>query len=307
MDHSFQNLPADDESVWPAGLLRLLQLIELCEDPLPRQVAALRHREPPLPAGELRQAILPLAAAMLRGTAAGMAAAMGCELAALLQFCGPDCTEPELRGTRAVQHRLDRRWGGAPIIGLEALVPLAFAWPGPVLGRLIALHGRVEWNGAVQPAYGYMALKPGDVLGMEAGAAVLVRRSPAAALVEAMHVAGFAYAEILAAGCGQTPALLTAAGAFEFRREDHAVALNGRTVRLTPAETRTLDLLLRQPGTALSRQELTQALGLGNARALDHVILSLRDKLGDGLIATVYGTGYAFEVRPAAVAAATGK
>lgn len=304
MDHSFQISSADDENVWPAALLRLMQLIDLCEDPLPRQAEALRHRDPPLAAGELRPAILPLALTMLCSTANTMAMAMGCDLTTLLRFCDPDCTEPELRGARAVQHRLDRRWGGAPIMGVKALAPLALAWPGPTLGHIICLHGRVEWNGVAQSAYGYMALRRGDVFGMEAGAAVLVRRSPVISILDTMLAAGFTYGEILAACSGRTPTLATAAGVFQFRREDHAAVLNGRTVRLTPAETRAMELLLQQPGTALSRQEMIQGLGLSNPRALDHIILSLRNKLGDGLIATVYGTGYAFEVQPPSAAAA---
>jgi DNA-binding winged helix-turn-helix (wHTH) protein len=281
-------------------LLRLRQLIELGVDPLPRQVEELRRRDPPLPIGELRQALLPLAVTMLRAAAATMAAAMGCELDTLLRFCDPDCTEAELRGTRAVQHRVDRRWGGAPIIAIEARVAMAFHWPAPLLGHIIGLHGRVERNGVMQAPYGYWALKPGDVLGLEAGSAVLVRRSPAASILDATLTAGFAVKEVIAACCGHAPALATAGGSFHFHGEDRTVVLNGRTVRLTAAETRTLQLLLQQPGATLSRQEMIQRLGLGNPRALDHIILSLRDKLGDGLISTVYGAGYALEAQAAA-------
>lgn len=302
MDHSFQISGAEGASSWPAALLRLRQLIELGADPLPRQVEELRRQDPPLPIGELRQALLPLAAALLRAAAATMAAALGCELDTLLRFCDPDCTEAELRGSRAVGHRLDRRWGGTPILAIEARVAMAFRWPAPVHGHVIGLHGRVEWNGVVQGPYGYWALKPGDVLGLEAGATVLVRRSPATSILEATLAAGFAYKEVIAACSGHAPALATAGGSFHFHREDRTVVLNGRTVRLTAAETRTLRLLLQQPGVTLSRQEMIQSLGLGNPRALDHIILGLRDKLGDGLITTVYGTGYAFEAQPPAAA-----
>lgn len=300
MGHSLQSPQPAAERVWPPGLLRLALLVEMCPQPLPRQLAALRQQATTLAPAELRGAVLPLAAAMLQRTAGIMAQILGCELAELLHFCDPDGAQAVLRGELACQYRLDQNWGGAPMHVIEAGTALAWSWPGPMRGHILALGGRVEHNGTAVPRYGCAAPKPGDVVGMGEGGALLIRRSPATTLLEATRAAGFTFGEMFAACCGTVQTLETAVGQFTLRQADRAVMLNGRTVRLTPGETRALQLLLQQPGAALSRQEMIQALGMGHPRALDHIILSLRDKLGDGLITTVYGTGYAFEVRAAA-------
>jgi DNA-binding response OmpR family regulator len=70
-----------------------------------------------------------------------------------------------------------------------------------------------------------------------------------------------------------------------------------RQVRLTAAELRLLDLLLQQPGLAITRAELNDALtdnkALVQERTADVHICALRRKLGvDGLIETVRQVGY---------------
>lgn len=306
MGHSLQSPQPAADLVWPSGLLRLALLVEMCPEPLPRQSAALRHQATTLAPAELRRAFLPLAAAMLRRTAGIMAQALGCELAELLRFCDPDCAQTVLQGTRSRQYRLNQHWGGAPINVIEAETALAWSWPGPMRGHIIALGGRVEHNGRTMPRYGCAAPNPGDVVGLGADGALLMRRSPTATLLEATLAAGFSFAEMLTACSGTAPTLETAAGRFTLRPADRAVLLNGRTVRLTPGETRALEALLQGPGMARTREELIRQLRLSNPRALDRVILGLRDKLGDGLITTVYGTGYALEVRSEEGAAAAG-
>ena len=98
------------------------------------------------------------------------------------------------------------------------------------------------------------------------------------------------------------PPLLTA-GDVAIDPRARAVSVAGCDVRLTPAEFKLLEALVRAPGRAFTRAELAErAFGWdyeGLDRTVDAHVKNLRKKLGpDGArIATVYGVGYKLEVR----------
>jgi DNA-binding response OmpR family regulator len=84
------------------------------------------------------------------------------------------------------------------------------------------------------------------------------------------------------------------------------VARDGRPVQLTPREFDLLELFLRHPGMALSRETMLSAVWgyefLGGSNVIDSYVRYLRQKLeraGRGrLIRTVRGVGYAFRPTP---------
>jgi DNA-binding response OmpR family regulator len=84
------------------------------------------------------------------------------------------------------------------------------------------------------------------------------------------------------------------------------VARDGRPVQLTPREFDLLELFLRHPGIALSRETMLSAVWgyefLGGSNVIDSYVRYLRQKLersGRGrLIRTVRGVGYAFRPAP---------
>ena len=71
---------------------------------------------------------------------------------------------------------------------------------------------------------------------------------------------------------------------------------NGRELPLTAQEFELLHALMSQPGTPVSRQELLRtAWGFqsdGSTRTVDVHIQRLRRKIGEGMIETIYRTGY---------------
>lgn len=78
----------------------------------------------------------------------------------------------------------------------------------------------------------------------------------------------------------------------------HVVSVAGRPVRLTPAELKLLETLVRAPGRVFSRAELAERAFGWDYDALDRTVdahvKNLRKKLGPSgaRIATVYGAGY---------------
>ena len=75
------------------------------------------------------------------------------------------------------------------------------------------------------------------------------------------------------------------------------VTVAGQVVPLTRTEFALMAALARQPGRALSREQLLAVLERERgkrptARAVDVYITQLRSKLGGGLIKTVHGIGY---------------
>ena len=93
------------------------------------------------------------------------------------------------------------------------------------------------------------------------------------------------------------------AGPVTLSIEQHAAAINGTAVELTPIEFDLLATLLQHPGQVFTRLQLLEntqdAAYEGYERAIDQHIKNLRAKLGDDArspryILTVYGVGYKF-------------
>lgn len=103
-------------------------------------------------------------------------------------------------------------------------------------------------------------------------------------------------------GQAQPPRMLQA-GPVTLSIEQHAAAINGIPVELTPIEFDLLATLLQHPGQVFTRLQLLEntqdAAYEGYERAIDQHIKNLRAKLGDDArspryILTVYGVGYKF-------------
>ncbi len=82
----------------------------------------------------------------------------------------------------------------------------------------------------------------------------------------------------------------------------HILLIDNEPVALTPKEYELLSFLASRPGNAFTRDQLLNHIWgydyFGDARTVDTHVRSLRDKLGPcrTLIATVWGTGYRFEI-----------
>lgn len=83
--------------------------------------------------------------------------------------------------------------------------------------------------------------------------------------------------------------------------QGHLATLNGQPLELTRTEFQLLQLLLRHPGRAFSRDYLLEAVWgqhyVGGDRSVDNAILRLRKKLGPlgQAIETVWGVGYRWQ------------
>jgi DNA-binding response OmpR family regulator len=89
-------------------------------------------------------------------------------------------------------------------------------------------------------------------------------------------------------------------GRIEIDAGSRRVRRDGRLVHLTPIEFDLLYRLAARPGFVFSREQLLQDVwgypdGSG-ARTVDSHIAAIRRKLGPGLLRTVHGVGYAFEI-----------
>lgn len=91
-------------------------------------------------------------------------------------------------------------------------------------------------------------------------------------------------------------------GALEIDTKGHEARINGTELSLTLKEFDLLTYLARHPGQVLDRERLLEMVWgydyYGNARTVDTHVKTLRMKLGEhaGLIQTVWGVGYKFEV-----------
>ena len=98
----------------------------------------------------------------------------------------------------------------------------------------------------------------------------------------------------------ETAGQLLRVGDLELDTVEHRVRKAGEEVHLTPTE---YDLLLRlaeRPGQVLNRDKLLTDVwgwsdGASATRTVDSHVRALRRKLGDGVIRTVHGVGYALE------------
>jgi two-component system, OmpR family, phosphate regulon response regulator PhoB len=91
-------------------------------------------------------------------------------------------------------------------------------------------------------------------------------------------------------------------GGLRLDRVRHRVFVGDREARLTPAEFRLLECLMREPGRAFSRRELVEAAvsqGDSSERAVDVHVKTLRRKLArPGLVEAVRGVGYRLRPDP---------
>lgn len=82
----------------------------------------------------------------------------------------------------------------------------------------------------------------------------------------------------------------------------HKVTLDGKQLSLTPKEFDLLEFLSARPGTVFTRNQILNYVWgydyYGDARTVDTHVRTLREKLGrcNTLIATVWGTGYRFDI-----------
>ncbi len=285
---------------WPEPLFRLTILLSSSPEPLCSRVAALCRANPPLDAAAARRALYPIVTELVRNAAQTKAAAVGCEPERLLQFAKPAALESTLEGENAIVQRLDRRWGGMSLVALEAKRDYWMVWPGPLRARLIVLKGPVEVGNNFERRLEFFLLCAGAELSCGAGSLVLHRPSLVGTLLEAAQAAGILSEELLAAAAGTSLKALTAAGALKLDTGRGLATLDAREIRLSSSETQALQVLLRRPGEVSERAEFKLSLKLDGERALERVIVGLRNKLGDGVISTVRGAGYVLELEKAA-------
>jgi hypothetical protein len=278
---------------WPPGLTRLLLLCKPASLPLAPEARELRRRWLTQPAEEVSRQLWPHAVELIRSGARALADGLACRAEEILRFCDPGAAGKQVEGARGTLRRLDRYWGGAPIATMEAKTAMVMTWPGPTTGRIIVLRGKVEVERRETEPHSFSFLPRGATLGLTAGALVLLRRTPVGLMMEAALAAG--YADVVAECLREEAGLQVTVGRFTLQLCERWATVNGRRVRLTETESRALTLLARHPGEVQSRASMAQELQLATPRALDRLILSLRGKLGDGLIATIYGSGYALE------------
>jgi len=275
------------------------------QQPQVRAKVADLFRAVPRPLGnELLALLHPLTVEVLKLAARCFADFLGAKPADVLWFSEPKCAQVELAGTRAVKRRLDRIWGGVATAMIEALDSASLLWPGPGFGQCLVLRGDVEVNHMPVVAYQHVEIPLGAEVAMSPGAQLLLRRSLIGSLYEVAQAAGLHVVDLIADAQGERRAYRTAAGLLEL--EQAGCRLSGRRIRLTVAETALLRRLAQSNGKVVAKSALASAAGIGMGRNVDHLAMGLRNKLGDGVIATVYGVGFALETRDPAQHAAPG-
>lgn len=280
----YRTAPQPSALTWPVPMLPLMTLLALAEPAEVRQGLAELRREPRAQGTALLNRLHPLVVLTVHGAAQALAEAIGADLAAVLRFCDPHSLAALVRGERGQLRRLDRIWGGPALLAVEATHALQLRWPGPMPGCALVLHGSAEAAGVEDNATA-LALPIAAVLRLEPGAVVLVRRAVVGTLLEAARDAGLFVPKIITDACGEVSSVNTVAG--DLVLAGMVATINHRRVRLTRAEAQALRLLMEAPGYAVARRDL--------GKSCEHLVLSLRNKLGDGLITTIYGQGYALE------------
>lgn len=239
------------------------------------------------------------AAVTLRQGAQAKAQALGMDLGQLLEFSAPRCPRVEVRGENATMRRLDRIWAGTSLAEIEATRRACYVSPFHCLARWILVRGTARVDGAKLAPYTAVQIDKGQELALDPGTTVLVRRAPVPTLIETALAAGIAPTALLARALGLgDQSIATPIGKLSVDAAERATQIGQRRVRLTAAETAALGRLCREPGHVVSRQALARAMETSD-RMVDRVIVQLRNKLGDGLITTVYGAGYLLEGMPA--------
>ncbi|MGH9472791.1 MAG: winged helix-turn-helix domain-containing protein [Terriglobales bacterium] len=228
---------------------------------------------------EIRALLRDLAQRAVERAASALSLALGLDSPHLMEIFLPGSKLFEVAGRNGALLRMDRLWGGPAMILMRADQHLDLLWPGPGESQLMCVRGSVWLGAKLLPTDAPLVLQEGQRLVLHAGAAVLFRRALLGNLLEAAAAAGVPIQD--------TDTLATPAGALKITGQ-YAV-LHGERRRLTPAELRVLKLLMRNAGKIVTRDQL--------GANVERVMLRLRDKLGDGIIQTVYGSGYLLEIR----------
>lgn len=284
------------ERAWRAPVALLASQLAFARQAWVRQrINTLYAERPRLQGPELLEKLSPLVTEVVRDLAEVYAEALGCDPEAVLHFLDPVCMEVELEGRRGVCRLLGRLWGGRHQVCIETRAQFQLRWPGPLPAQLIPLAGEVAANG-YPIAKGKLAKLPVGTELKAAQAAIIAFSSlHLGRLLDLALEAGIKVNLVGPATSGPTPTVIpTAAGVLTL--QSRLATLNGRRVRLTAMETRLLHILAERGGNVAPRAELAKVLGVPNTRALDRLVVGIRNALGDGVVATVYGAGYALEV-----------
>lgn len=289
--------PPNGPCTWPSPLLQLATLLSAGDAEARAQIEALHRATPPLNEVALRTELRKLLAGVLRAAASMLGEGLGCNADALLQFANPLSQERALAGTRATLCRLDRYWGGPIQYTLRAQLALTLRWPPPCQTVVLLLSGTAWLDGKSLGESESEVLQPGSELHLEPGTLVLLQRTAISLMLEAAAKGGIEMqAENSENSARGKLAAKTPAGWLELDTINGLVNIQGRRARLCGREAAALRELLRQPGRVTSREALRTAVKVSGHRAVDRVMLGLRNKLGDGVIATLYGVGYVLEV-----------
>ncbi|HXR96419.1 MAG TPA: winged helix-turn-helix domain-containing protein [Terriglobales bacterium] len=266
----------------------LVALLGMARQPRVRQrLRELSTTVPRMARASMQSLLFECTELVVRDAATTLSASLDTDFSQYVAFHTPTETAAEIRTPMAVLRRLDRVWGGPPLVQLDILRDWKLTWPGPSAGRLLVMRGKVSLDGKSVPANQLTQIETGSTLLAAPGALILWRRSLVGALLDAAAVAGLDPGEILKAAAGSSR--------LRINPTTRVVKLRDRAVRLTLRESAALDLLSRKVGAPVTRHELASALALSDERGLDRVMLGLRNKLGDGWITTVYGVGYALD------------
>lgn len=279
---------------WGEGVLQLTTVLMLSPRAEVRQkVAALLRGEPRMAGQALLAELQPLAAGMVQRVARCMAEALGCEPDELIRFCEPNAGALELQGRHAIKRRLDRVWGGRALASVEATKEFRLPWPGPHVGHAILLRGTGTIDGQPWLPHAMATLPYEAEARLQPGALILLHDPPLSRLLSTMMAAGLAIYELMGQGPADGNGVATPLGRMIV--SENLLQLNRRRIRLTESEARVLRRLAQSPGQVVSRLELAELLEV-HPRSLDHTFVHLRNKVGDGLIRTIYGAGYLLDI-----------
>lgn len=280
---------------WPAELLQLAVLLGAGDHAAREKIAALHQAEPPLGEVTLREEMQRLVAATVATAAQAQAAALGCSETEIVNFAAPDAEGRILEGRNAWLYRLDRCWGGPSEYSLRARTEFVVLWPSPISTEVLALSGTVSVNGITLGDHECATLGTGKELRLAPRALVLLRRPAIGVLLEAARLAGMDVPALVESVTCKRLLAQTAVGALWLDAARKLAVLHERDIRLSDNEVAVLRELMQRPGRVTDRKTLSAAVGLSGERTLDRVMMGLRNKLGDGVVSTVYGVGYALE------------
>jgi hypothetical protein len=288
---------AQIDAVWSPSFLELATALSLA--PLAdvrRRTAEICGAIPRPPEERVRPEMFRLAALLLRRAAHEHAAALGATELELLQFDSPQCKDLAFAGSVGSKRRLDRVMGGGPLVVYEARQPLHLKWLGPGMGRFYVLRGEAWVNERKARASETLVAQINATVHLAGGAHVLVRNPAPLTILEIAHNAGLDVDQLTAQALSRDIAVETALGPLALN--DGRADLAGRSLHLSAAEAALLRELALADGAVMPRADLARAAKLKSERSLEHALVQLRDKLGDGLITTVYGAGCALEIKP---------